>query len=252
MSTIIERFQIKTVLEAPLFGFTGISGINSMHLAKLGCQVTLVDHDTERIAKIKEVWKEIDLPVRLQMVSEYTKLPFSDEEFDLSWNFAALWFVENLESFLQELSRVTSKIILIFVPNCLGIGYLSQKISGKKDLKKYLNESYIIPKNIKRVLDRLNWSLIETNFIDCPPWPDIGMHKEKFLKKVGLGYFINHKQPDKSKSPLTILNYYKGLQPGFQDEMLKYYWFEKYAPWIIKRFWAHHRYFLFMRNAYDH
>ena len=58
----------------------------------------------------------------------------------MSWNFSALWFVKDLKKFLYELTRVTDKVIFLSVPNRSGIGYLTQKYSGKKDMKKYLIE----------------------------------------------------------------------------------------------------------------
>jgi hypothetical protein len=43
------------------------------------------------------------------------------------------------------------------------------------------------------------------------------------------------------------MDYYSGKNVDFTDNMLKYHWLEKYAPWIIKRFWAHHRYYIFRK-----
>ena len=48
---------------------------------------------------------------------------------------------------------------------------------------------------------------------------------------------------------LTILDYYSGKDKDFDKKMMKNYWFEKLSPWIIKRFWAHHRYFLFIPES---
>ena len=43
-----ETYGIQTVLEAPLYGMAGVSGINSVALAQSGCEVTLVDDNLER------------------------------------------------------------------------------------------------------------------------------------------------------------------------------------------------------------
>jgi len=147
-----------------------------------------------------------------------------------------------LETFLTELTRVTSKVIFINVPNRAGIGFLSQKFLGKDELKTLLKEENIFPENIKRIMRKLNWQLIDSDFIDCPPWPDIGMSKENFLKIFGLDWLINNKE----QKPISIINYYRGIDPDFEQQMMKYYWFEKTVPNFVKRFWAHHRYFLFI------
>ncbi|NOX36444.1 MAG: class I SAM-dependent methyltransferase [Calditrichaeota bacterium] len=247
LESFVRRFQVSSVLEAPSFGFTGTSGINSMELARKGCRVTLVDHDRERLQKIQRVWQQVQLPLQAVYVRQYAVLPFADQSFDFSWNFAAIWFVDDLTSFLSELTRVTRKAIAIFVPNRLGMGFVVQKLFGKEDLKAHFHEDHIVPKNIIKTLDTFGWKFIETEFIDCPPWPDIGMPKEKFLQRLKLGRLVKQRNHH-PRQPLTILNYYRGEDPDFPQSMMRYYWFEKYSPWLVKRFWAHHRYFLFIKE----
>ncbi|GAB4377506.1 MAG: hypothetical protein Kow0042_25370 [Calditrichia bacterium] len=246
IESICNRYNVKKVLEAPSFGFTGMSGINSLNLALRGKQVCIADHDPERLRFIRQVWQEVGQSFRAVYLKSYNELPFSDRAFDLSWNFSALWFVDNLENFLAELCRVTSRAIVLCVPNRAGAGYLSQKYLGRKDLKLYLKEAHIIPANFKKLMNQYGWRLVEQDFIDAPPWPDIGMHKEKFLKLFRLHWLLP--KNGESKPPLTIMEYYRGNDPDFPQKMMQHFWFEKHAPWIVKRFWAHHRYFLFERS----
>ncbi len=242
LESICKHFNISKILEAPSFGFTGLSGINSMGLAKDGKVITLVDNDKKRIELIEETWNEINLPIKIEFSDKFISLPFADDSFDLSWNFSALWFVDDLSGFLKELTRVTSQAILLCVPNRSGLGYISQKILGIRELKKHLKEENILPGNIKREMKDNNWMLIESNYIDCPPWPDIGMPKEKFLKIFGLSWLIKKKE----HIPMTINDYYNGKDPDFAAKMMSHYWFEKKAPKLLKTFWAHHKYFLFI------
>lgn len=244
LETIIKHFQIEKILEVPSFGFTGVSGINSMQFAKNGQKVTILDNDELRVEKIKKIWKETGLSATIRFNDCFESLPFSDKSFDLSWNFSALWFVQDLATFLAELDRITKKVIFLAVPNRWGIGYLSQKYLGKDDLKKYLKEEYILPKNIKKQMNELGWILLDSNFIDCPPWPDIGMPKEKFLKIFKAEKLLPQKKPE----PISILDWYSDNDKNFEKKMLKYSWLEEKAPWIFKRFWAHHRYFCFIKN----
>ncbi|MCD4651795.1 MAG: hypothetical protein K8S56_08435, partial [Candidatus Cloacimonetes bacterium] len=58
-----KLFGIETVLEAPLFGFTGISGINSFQMAIEGASVTLLDHDEERAELIRQLWRKMEQEV---------------------------------------------------------------------------------------------------------------------------------------------------------------------------------------------
>lgn len=246
IESICESYDVNKVLEAPAFGFTGLSGINSMGLAQNGRSVSVVDHDAERLKKIHAVWTEAGQTVDGRYVSDYNHLPFDDQYFDLSWNFSALWFVSDLDKFLRELARVTSKVIVLAVPNRKGMGYISQKLAGKDDLKKYLKEDFIIPKNFKMIMGYLGWALKEWNYIDCPPWPDIGMPKEKFLAGIGLKWLLPKEQ--ETKAPLTIMDLYTGKDRGFVDKMMQYFWLEKNAPRFFKMFWAHHRYFVFIKD----
>jgi len=239
---LCKHFQIKKVLEVPSFGFTGLSGINSVLLAQQGIDITLMDNNESRMEMVKEIWNELNLSVNIEYSSNFNELPFENNAFDMSWNFSALWFVKDISDFLAELSRVTAKAIFICVPNRTGLGYIFQKMQSKEELKTQLKEENIIPNNFIRELKKLGWMLIDNKFIDCPLWPDIGMPKEKFLKIFGLHKLLKKKK----QKPISIMNYYSGINPQFPKEMMKYYWFEKKAPSFIKFFWAHHKYFLFI------
>jgi len=245
LELICKHFKIKSILEAPSFGFTGLSGINSMGLAKSGKKITLLDNNEKRIELIKKIWSDLNLTLSIDISKDFGSLSFADNSFDMSWNFSALWFVQDISKFLDELTRVTSKAILLSVPNRNGLGYISQKILGSKELKEQIKEENILPKNIKHEMKNNNWVLIDSNYIDCPPWPDIGMPKAKFLKSLGLNWLIKEKEHE----PISIIKYYRDDDPDFKEKMLKHYWFEKIAPKFIKFFWAHHKYFLFVPKS---
>lgn len=244
LEEICSRYDISNILEAPVFGFTGISGINSLGLAGKKHEITLVDHDQNRIELIKQTWQKLNRDMRIFFVQDYNALPFSDNEFDLSWNFSALWFTGNLNAFLSELTRVTRKALLICVPNRSGLGYLSQKLGNSNRIDQEVKEDNIVPKSFVQKLLKLGWSLQESDYIDCPPWPDIGMPKEKFLEKIGLGWLS--KQSATNHQPISIMDYYTGRDESFPERMMKHYWLERKLPGFLKRFWAHHRFFLFL------
>ncbi len=239
LDILMKKYDIQSCLEAPSFGFTGLSGINSMNLAKQGIPITLLDHDKERIELIREVWQQTCLSIDLHYTEDYMKLDFMNKKYDFAWSFSALWFVKDLSQFLKELTRITKKVIVFCVPNRTGMGYLSQKYISGAELKKYLFEEHIIAKNFTREMLALDWKLISDNYIDAPPWPDIGMKKNQFLRMFGI------KTKEEKIEELSILNYYLDKEPDFPAKMMKHYWFEKSAPNLIKKFWAHHHYYLF-------
>jgi hypothetical protein len=249
LDEIRRRYDVHSVLEAPSFGFTGLSGINSLSLAQNGVAVSLLDHDSERVGRIRELWMEVGLPVDARAVQGYDPLPFEPGSFDMSWNFAAIWFVQDLDRFLAELTRVTSRVIMIGVPNRTGLGYVLEKAVAGVDTDSVVHEAYIVPKNIESSMRRLGWVLVEHSYMDAPPWPDIGMKKEDFMRIVGLGKVSKPQVGAASQPPLTIMDCYTGRDPAFEDKMLRYYWLERIAPRFVKFFWAHHRILRFERQG---
>lgn len=236
-------YNITSALEVPVFGFTGLSGINSIWLAKNSVSVHLIDNDQKRIELIEGVWNEVNLPADFRYQTKFEQLPFPDKAIDFAWNFSAMWLLDDMETFLKELTRVISKVIMICVPNRSGLGYLIQKYISSADLKELLREEFIIPQNIVKSLKPLGWKLIERNYIDCPPWPDIGMAKEDFLKIFGLGFLA---PKNKSEVPFySIMDFYTNKNRDFAQKMLKYAWLENSAPRFLKYFWAHHQFLIF-------
>ena len=245
---IRERYGITTCLEAPVFGFTGLTGINSMALAKCGVRVTLVDDHRERLHLIMGAWEHAGERFTGVCVQDFTALPFAEKSFDLSWNFSALWFVSDIQRLLEELTRVTRKAIFLCVPNRWGIGFFLDKYVSVPELRGEVKDENISAKELSRRIGSLGWSLAESGYIDVPPWPDIGMKKEDFLKRLGLGFLVTDRTGEADR-PLTIMNYYTGIEPDFLARMLRYHWFERRVPHFIKVVWAHHRYLLFDRGG---
>jgi hypothetical protein len=243
---LYRKYSIQKVLEAPSFGMTGISGINSMWWATRGVDVTVMDDVQERLELTQKVWEETGLAADFFTTSdEYGSLSFMDKSFDLSWNFASLAFVSNMEQFLSELARVTRTIIFICVPNRLSLGYRWQN-RGSQGVVSLVSEN-MKPERILTIMDGLEWRADESGYLDAPPWPDIGMKKEDFLRKLGLRGLAD-KLENRNHNPTCILDYYKGLKPNMDKEFKKYSFLENLPNWL-KRLWAHHRYSIFVPKS---
>lgn len=242
--SIRKSYNVRNVLEAPVFGFTGLTGLNSLALYKAGCELTLLDHDKLRVQNISVLMHDLSADVNVRHTVLYNHLDLPDAAFDLCWNFSALWFVNDLEAFLGELVRVAVKAILICVPNQTGLGYKWQKANSEVPQGLVFHEEYIEPELIVSKLRKLKWMLVNWDYIDCPPWPDIGMSKEKFLGRY-LKKLKIITEPDTEPKHVSIVDYYKGKDPSFPDRMLKFDFLEKYAPRGFKKYWCHHRWMLF-------
>ncbi len=271
---LVAKYEVKSVLESPSFGFTGLSGINLVALAKEGVKVQLEDHDEQRIQMIKELWDSLGQSMEIRYNADYRVLDYPDKSFDLTFSFSALWFCQDLRLYLSELARVSKKCILISVPNRSGLGYKSQLQDYSPERYPYLKISHIDSPSFIYLLDKLGWTLKECKLFDCPLWPDIGMSKEDFLKnKLGIrlkgkkqsgdaavdcgasasartekeqeSFAAVRRPPATEKEPLSILGYYRGEDEGFARRMMQYTLLERHATQAFKRIWAHHEYFLF-------
>ncbi len=245
-----SKYEARTVLESPSFGFTGISGINLVALADEGLDVTVEDDNAHRLELIRDLWRTLDRTFQARHNPDFRRLDYPDGNFDLSFSFSALWFVPDLRAFLKELSRVTSKVIFISVPNRRGIGFKMQLRDYSAAKYPCLKLANIDPPTIIHLLKHLGWKLADSGCFDCPPWPDIGMTKEELLRKWLPGAMA----PKSLKRPrqldgknVSILNYYFGDDPGFDERMRGYQWLEKALPEAWKRVWAHHYRMVFER-----
>ncbi|HBA53575.1 MAG: class I SAM-dependent methyltransferase [Syntrophorhabdus aromaticivorans] len=235
-----ERYSIGSVLEVPSFGMTGISGINSMWWAHGGTKVTVADENRHRVRLIKGVWQTLGFEADfIHLNKGYAPLPFRSKSFDMGWNFAALHLVSGIDDFLGELARVAAKVIFIVTPNDQSLFQRRRR----RGTGHGTHDGGSCPGDIKDAMRRVGWHLAEEGYLDVPPWPDIAMKKEDYLRKIGLKWMGNLIGGAK-KSPVCILDYYNGKNSRMEKEVLKFSLLE-HSPKAFKRLWAHHRYFIF-------
>jgi hypothetical protein len=230
--------EVRSVLEAPSFGMTGISGINSMWWALHGAKVVVVDTDEKRVDLVRKTWTETGLAADFVVARDWVSLPFSDKSFDLSWNFAALWQVDEVEAFLKELSRVTSQSIMICAPNSSNVvSHLNRAAKGREGgSRRAVSRDW-------NALISVGWRLEEWGFFDVPPWPDICMKKEDLLRAFGMKRIAGMLERELKDAP-CILDYYRGQKDDLEGDVMKYSFLEN-LPSFPKKLWAHHQYFIF-------
>jgi ubiquinone/menaquinone biosynthesis C-methylase UbiE len=126
---LIGTYTIKDILEIPLRGMTGLTGINSAHFAEKNCNVTLVDTNKESVAEAIDLFTTLPHKANCRFLCQQnlSQLLFPDRSFDLVWNFSALWHTKNAKSLLAEMARVSSNLVLVFVTNKNQIGYYLRK-----------------------------------------------------------------------------------------------------------------------------
>jgi hypothetical protein len=246
-----KEFDVESVLEAPLFGMAGVSGINSVALARAGAEVTLVDDHGERLAAVERIWSELELPARLVHHAGWDSLPFADASFDLVWNWAALWHLpdgspegaQTPEFLLRELVRVSRRLVFVAMPNRVQVGYLLRKYLLERDFVDYVDERWADIGRVRRVLESAGLRIARQGVLDVPPWPDTVMPASEVLKRLGIKSRKLEGQFSGDSWQWSTMAYYLGQQPDLYDRVMRYAWLDRAPiPWRIKSVWAHHRY----------
>jgi len=247
LQALLRKHTIRTVLEAPLFGMAGVSGINSVVLAQAGCEVTLVDDNPERAAGVRRIWDELGLEVTVLEVepSDWGNLPFDDSSFDLAWEWAALWHLPDAAALLRELARTSRNLVFVAMPNRWQVGYFLRKYLLDRDFFRTVDERWLDMGRIRRILEDAGLRIIEQGVLDVPPWPDTVMPASEVLKRLGLRSKRLEQRFTGDSWQWSTMAYYLGRQPELYERVMKYSWLERVRlPWRLKVVWAHHRYLL--------
>lgn len=242
---LTQKYEIETVLEAPIFGMAGVSGINSYCLAEAGCAVTLIDHNSERLQGVKRIWAELNTPATFIHQTDYTHLPFDNDSFDFTWEWAGLWYLSDPEGLLNELVRVSRNLVLVAMPNNLQIGYLMRKYLIDRNFFNTVNEQWVSITKIKEVLKAAGLEILVEGVLDVPPWPDTVMPAAEVLKRLGIKSKRLEAQFTGEGWTWSTMAYYLGQEPDLYERVMKYAWLDHAPiPWQLKTIWAHHRYVL--------
>ena len=253
-----KEFGIESVLEAPLFGMAGVSGINSVALAQSGAEVTLVDDHAERLAAVERIWGQLALPARFVHHTEWERLPFADESFDLAWDWAALWHlsdgspesVQTPESLLRELVRVSRRVVFVAMPNRVQVGYLMRKYLLERDFVDYVDEQWADIGRVRRALQAAGLHIVRQGVLDVPPWPDTVMPASEVLERLGIKSKRLESQFSGDSWQWSTMAYYLDQQPDLYDRVMRYAWLDRAPiPWRIKAVWAHHRYVVGVKES---
>jgi len=239
------QYGFQSVLEAPLYGMAGVSGINSVALARVKCPITLVDDNAERLAGVERIWSELNLPATFTLVEDWSRLPFPDRSFDFVWNWAALWRLPDPGDFLRELVRVANELVFVAAPNPAQVGYLLRKYVVEPEFVNEVNERWTDIGLIRRQLQWLGVEILDQGVLDVPPWPDTVMPASELLRRLGIKSMKLDAQFTGEGWRWSTMDYYLGKQPDLYDRVMKYAWLDRVAlPWQLKQVWAHHRWVL--------
>lgn len=239
---IADEFSIGTVLEAPSFGMTGVSGINSSWwYFEQGIVPVVLDDSSERVHSIQEFLTHHRVKLDVRFHSDWSVLPFGDRSFDLSWNFASLWFIPDWELLIPELLRITGKVILISIPNTYNIGFLMRKFLFYKDYRRIARKPLPSLGRIKDLLKHHRWEVWKEGYFDTPPWPDFPVQKEKIFP------WLKRADYSSETKRMFFLDYWEDSRKELADIVKQYGFLEKPIP-LWQQIWSHHRYLIGVRQ----
>ena len=226
---LVTYYNIKNVLETPIFGMTGLTGINSIQFARLGCNVTLADKSPS-IIKATQLWNTLSLPLNFVEVDNFDSIPLENRTFDLVWNFAALWHTKHSPTVVHEMIRMSKNLVLIFVQNKTQPGYLLRKCFG--GIPKGINEEWLNISLYEKILKQNKFNILQKGLIDVPPFPDVAIPIGRRVSK---------------EWKWNIMDYYFGKDDDLYKRLDKYTLLER-SQIPFKSFWAHHRFILAQRS----
>lgn len=248
LNDLRKKHQIHSVLEAPLYGMAGVSGINDVIFAQNGVDVTMVDDNAERIAGVRRIWREdLHMPAETVLIrpDSWGKLPFADKSFDFTWEWAGLWYIADPEGLLQELVRTSRNLVFVAMPNNIQVGYWMRKLLIDREFFANHDERWTEIGRIRRILEGAGVEIIDQGVLDVPPWPDTVMPANEVLKRLGVRSKQLESQFTGEGWRWDTMAYYMGKEPDLYERVIKYAWLDHAPlPWQIKSVWAHHRWLL--------
>ena len=243
-----RRHNIRSVLEAPLYGMAGVSGINDVIFARHGVDVTMVDDTPTRLKGVRRIWQDdLQLPVNLVYTppDRWDALPFADKSFDFTWQWAGLWYIQDPAGLLRELVRTSRNLVFVAMPNNIQVGYWMRKLVIDRDFFATHDERWTDIGRIRTILEHAGVEIIDQGVLDVPPWPDTVMPANEVLKRLGIRSKQLEEQFTGDDWQWSTMAYYLGDEPDLRDRVIKYAWLDQVnLPWQLKSIWAHHRYLL--------
>jgi len=176
LSRIAGQYGIKSALESPADGITGIPGVNSLVLAGvLSRPMCLANPSLCLLQEAGATWQGKGLGDKVRLFqSGVAALPFSDRCHELSWSFCMLEKMNDPVIYLKELSRVSSKIVLMVTINNNNLGNALHRWyhAIKKAPWDHGNIDMTKMAGMIKAFTRAGLEVLEAGAVDVPPSMD--------------------------------------------------------------------------------
>nr|MDO8100865.1 DUF362 domain-containing protein [Candidatus Njordarchaeota archaeon] len=246
LSDIYARYHPETVLEAHCNGISGVPCIASRILAERGCKVTLVNPSQDILNMAEKYWRRRGIKNAEFRNGSIRNLPFESGTFDLVWNFAVVPKMIDPMKALKEMSRVSRNLVLVFSNNSLNFGFPFHQLYHRRTRSEW-NHGYIgwmLTSNVRRVMSEAGLKIIESGYVDVPPWPDLDIPIGQVLK----GILSGKKGIEGHNAKGAADNFVRERGGGKELLMSIAGHFEVGMPRVLKPFFGHHLFVLARRE----
>jgi len=216
---LARDLNLKGIVEMPSHGAKAAGSLYSIGFGLADCEVTLVNPEMEMMYG----WDELNISDRVNTVSNKNvyKTAFSDNQFDLAWNFVTWTELDNPENYLKEMKRISNKYVLLVTCNNFQPGYpwhrMLHLFFGFPWTHGQVKYNHIT--EVKKMFKQAGFKIAEYGAIDTPGWPDpsgprdVRLHRRYGTKGPG----PSTKKPDWE---VPIIRYAKtGQFPGWMKKL---------------------------------
>jgi hypothetical protein len=234
------KYGLRSVLESPADGITGVPGANSLCLAGMAEKpVALSNPSALLLERAGDTWKQMGLAGKMEACQcPVAKLKYQDRSYDLVWSFCMLEQMKDPGSYLSELFRVSANtVMMITVNDNSGVWLHRQWHRGRNIPWDHGNEALMNPAGIKEAFGRAGLKVVETGGVDVPPTLDTSdMSLTADLRRIAglFGRKWDWNLKGEKQRPGAVLHLFR--------------WLEHNLPRWFKIRHAHHIYVVGMRN----
>ncbi len=169
---IAGELGVRTVVETPSHGAKAAGSLYSIGFGLAGADVTLVNPEPEMMYG----WDELNIRDRVTTVTEDNiyRTGFSDNTFDLAWNFVTWTELSDPAAYLAEMKRISKSYVLLVTCNNFQPGYpwhrLLHLLFGFPWTHGNVKYNHIT--TVRKLFRRSGIDVIDYGAIDSPGWPD--------------------------------------------------------------------------------
>jgi hypothetical protein len=234
------KYGLRSILESPADGITGVPGANSLCLAGMAEKpVALSNPSALLLERAGDTWKQMGLADKMEACQcPVAKLIYPDRSYELVWSFCMIEQMKDPESYLRELFRVSAKTVLMITVNDNSGVWLHRQWHRFGNIPwNHGNEALMNPAGIKAAFRRAGLKVVEAGGVDVPPTLDTSdMSLTADLRRIAglFGRKWDWNLKGEKQRPGAILHLFS--------------WLEHNLPRWFKIRHAHHIYVVGMRN----